>query len=110
MLLQRGIQDGHMPDKQGQFVCTVARQGAAMLGVVMVHTMMLQAEREAGRILFQLVENQPFGAQAAYIMLLAVRSDRRREGIASDLVFHGVSKLAMANSDICAVSSRDILT
>ena len=73
----------------------------------MVHTMVLNEERDAGRIKFQLVESQPLSAQAAYIMVVAVRSDRRREGIASDLIFHSVSKITMENLDVCAVR-RDL--
>ena len=103
MQLQCGLRDGHLPGKQGRLACIVAKQKSAIIGVVLVHSMILSEEREAGRLKFQLVESQPFGAQAAYVMLLAVHSDHHRRGIASDLVFHGVSRLAMENPDICAV-------
>ena len=89
-LLEQGIDRGSMHGVDGQLLCAVAeRDDGALAGAVVMHTMNVSAAKAAGQLTFDLVEGQRPATLAAYILLLAVDPARRREGIGSDLIFHG---------------------
>lgn len=73
--------------------CTVALYEGSVVGGVVMHTMNVTSARRRGELSFDLLEGQTEATLAAYIMLLAVGAPYRRQGVGSELIYHGTMQL-----------------
>lgn len=107
--LEQGIEKGSLLGTEGKMVCAVAVHEGQIAGAIVLHTMNVSDAKATGKLTFDLVERQKPSTLAAYILLLAVRPKSRRQGVASDLIYHsslmlGSKLTASEGDDLSAVS------
>lgn len=110
-LLEQGVETGSLLGTDGKLVCAVSEREGRVTGAVVMHTMNLSAAKASGKLPFDLLEAQGPRSTAAYILLLAVHPDSRRQGVASNLIYHGSLMLgtkltAEEGDDLSAVRAR----
>ena len=93
-LLEQGLDKGSMLGVNGKMVCVVAEtDDNTIVGAIVLHTMLLAESKRSRQLTFDLIEKQGDDTLAAYILLLAVDQDYRRQGVASDLIYNGTMRL-----------------
>ena len=102
-LFADGIRSGGLAGKPGRMLCLAAKRRGALVGAVVLHTMNLADARRDKQLSFDVLQEQNPDTLAAYVMLLAVDPDARREGIATELVWRGVRALVQQQLPIGAV-------